>query len=226
MAGSTEPFSTPPSSSHNDKGHSTTTGLKGKLQKFADGRIVIEAKEILAAVRTDGLNASLTASCKRTQIGDVITVEQDDYSYSGRALPLSTLFLNVSDFPTQIPTGYHATGSRDVTASQFGKNDTEDEGTGTPKMGLVQTNSEVFGASVKTSIMKSLFGPNWDQNGKRLTALAEIYFKDTNRVARVPLVDIGPGESIKAEVDLTWSSDQFLGTTGHASVRYRVLIPS
>jgi len=93
-------------------------------------------------------------------------------------------------------------------------------------MGLIQTNSEVFGASVKTSIMKSLFGPHWHQNGKRLMALAEIYFKDTKRVARVPLVDIGPGESIKAEVDLTWASDQFLGTNGQASVRYRVLIPN
>jgi len=100
MAGSTEPFSTPPSSSHNDNGHSTTTGLQGTLQKFADGQIVIEARESLKAVRTDGLSASLTAYCKRIQIGDVITVVQDDYSYIGRALPLSMLFLNASDFPT------------------------------------------------------------------------------------------------------------------------------
>ena len=45
-------------------------------------------------------------------------------------------------------------------------------------------------------------------------------------MVRVPLVEIGPGESIPAEVDLTWACDQFLGTQGQAPVRYRILLPS
>ena len=93
-------------------------------------------------------------------------------------------------------------------------------------MGLVQTNSEVFGASVKVSIMKDIFGADWRNNEKRLTAMIEVYFASAKRMVRVPLVDIGPGEAITAEVDLTWACDQFLGTRGGANVRYRLLLPS
>jgi hypothetical protein len=220
----TEDFSTPPSDSADANGESHTTGLHGTKRTLDDGTIIIEAREILTASRTDGLNGRLTATWKSVQKGDVITVDQDNYSYKARPLPPATLFLKIDDFPATLPPGFTATAIREVTASQFGKNDHEDEGTGSPDMGLVQTNSEVLGASVKVSIMEEEFGPNWRHNAKRLSTLAEVYFPHSKRLVRVPLVDIGPGETIKAEVDLTWASDQFLKTGGQASVRYRLLI--
>ena len=93
-------------------------------------------------------------------------------------------------------------------------------------MGTVQTNSEVFGASIKVSKMVENFGENWRRNPRRLSALLEVHSAKTGRRVQVPLVDVGPGEEIPAEVDLTWACDQFLGTKGQGEVSYRLLIPS
>jgi hypothetical protein len=224
--GKPKPFSTKPSASSNENGHSKTKGLQGTIQKFDDGSTVIEATEALSAFRADGLNATLTAFCRRVQQGDIITVEQRNYSYKNRQLPLSMLFLNLTGIPAEVPAGFQPSAIRSVTASQFGKNDTQDEGTGSPTMGLIQTNSEVFGASVKVSVMASIFGADWRHNDKRLNAMIDVYFPDKQKMVRVPLVDIGPGEAIRAEVDLTWACDQFLGTKGQADVQYRLLLPS
>jgi hypothetical protein len=103
MTEANKPFSTEPSSSGNANGSSTTTGLSGTEQTLADGRVMIEASEKLTATRADGLDDSLTASCTRTQTGDVIVVEQRNYSYTGRELPPSKLYLNLSDFPPDLP---------------------------------------------------------------------------------------------------------------------------
>jgi hypothetical protein len=96
-------------------------------------------------------------------------------------------------------------------------------------MKIIQTNSEVYGASIKASAMARVFGPSWRTNPKRLDALIDILFPKQNRAVRVPLVDIGPHEDTASrqypEVDLTWASDQFLGTKGKADVQYRVLLP-
>ena len=73
--------------------------------------------------------------------------------------------------------------------------------------------------------MAAVFGPSWGTNGKRLRALVEVFFPAKSRLVRVPLVDIGPGERIRAEVDLTWACDQSFGTQGQADVMYRVLVP-
>lgn len=227
--GSPQPFSTPASASGNDYGHSTTTGLQGTLQKFDDGSIVIEATENLKADRTGGMQGSLTASCRRVQRGQATTVHQVSYSYKNRLLSDSTLLTDVSDFSSlPVPTGFQVTSVRSVKATQFGKNDREDEGTGSPDMGLIQTNSEVFGGSVKISVMATIFGASWKTNTKRMAAMIDILFPGKKRIARVPLVDVGPGENAlsHAEVDLTWACDQFLGTQGGATVQYRILIPS
>jgi hypothetical protein len=223
--GNPTPFTTKPSSSSNENGHSQTSGLNGTSQEYDDGSVVIEATESLSAVRKGGLDAKLTAQWRQVQKGDVFNVQQRNYSYKNRDLPDSTLFRNIGDIPSAVPSGFQATDVRAVVASQFGKNDHEDEGTGSPDMGLIQTNSEVFGASVKVSIMKSVFGDEWDKNDKRLGTLADVYFPGKKRMVRVPLVDVGPGESIEAEVDLTWASDRFLGTDGQADVTYRLLVP-
>ena len=43
-------------------------------------------------------------------------------------------------------------------------------------MGLIQTNSEIFGASVKVSVMKKIFGRHWYKNDKRLASMIEVCF--------------------------------------------------
>jgi len=76
--------------------------------------------------------------------------------------------------------------------------------------------------------MKSIFGANWRHNAKRLAAMIDVLFPNKSRMVRVPLVDVGPAENLPshAEVDLTLAVDQFLGTQGQATVRYRILVPS
>lgn len=224
--GDPSPFSTPPSASGNAYGHSKTKGLQGSIQKYDDGSIVVDATEALTASRVDGLDENLTAVCRRVKRGDTTLVEQLNYSYRGRALPVATLLENCVSLPSKAPDGFVATGVRAGRASQFGKNDHEDEGTGSPIMGLIQTNSEVFGGSIKMSIMADVFGANWRNDTRRLSALIEIHFSATKRLVRVPLVDLGPAETVLAEVDLTWACDQFLGTQGQADVVYRILLPS
>lgn len=223
--GPPQKFETQKSSSHNSGGNSTTSGLSGTLQAFDDGSIVIDATEALCASRTGQFqNRTLVASQRRVERGGVIEVEQQNYSYGGRTLPTATAWRHSADFPPA-PPGFSATDVRDVTASQFGKNDTQDEGTGSPRMGLVQTNSEVFGASIKVTAMERVFGAGWASDPRRLGALIEVHRAANSRLVRVPLVDLGPAEQVRAEVDLSWACDQFLGTAGQAKVRYRVLIP-
>jgi hypothetical protein len=226
--GSSQPFSTKPSASGNNRGSSTTTGLTGTTQKLDDGSVVTEATEALTAKRTDGLNASLAASCRRVTQDNTTLVHQLNYSYKQRTLSDSTLVTNVNSLSLAIPPGFQPTPVRGVKATQFGKNDRQDEGTGSPDMGLIQTNSEVFGGSVKVSVMVQIFGASWRSNSKRLGAMIDVFFPARKCMIRVPLVDVGPGELAPshAEVDLTWASDQFLGTRGGATVSYRILVPS
>jgi hypothetical protein len=226
--GDPQPFKTPASASGNDDGASTTTGLNGTLQKFDDGSTVIEATENLTARRTGGFSGSLTASCRRVQKGDTTIIHQVNYSYRQRVLADATAMTGVPGFSLAVPNGFQPTAVKQAKATQFGKNDHSDEGTGSPDMGLIQTNSDVFGGSVKISVMEQIFGANWRTNNKRLGAMIDVFFAPKKRMVRVPLVDVGPGEHAKshAEVDLTLASDQFLGTSGLAVVQYRILVPT
>jgi hypothetical protein len=225
--GDPKPFKTKASASGNHRGNSNTSGLDGTEQQFDDGSTVIEATEELSATRVGegGFSKSLAASCRMVTKDDVKTIEQTNYCYSGRKLPVGMFFLKSNGIPPDVPAGFRATPVRVVIASQFGKNDHDDEGTGTPLMGIVQTNSEIAGASIKVSKMEDNFGEKWKTNPQRLVTLIEIQSNKTRRRVRVPLVDVGPAEEILAEVDLTWACDQFLGTTGHGEVSYRLLIP-
>jgi hypothetical protein len=225
--GDPKPFTTKPSESGDTNGTSSTSGLNGTEQAFDDGSTVIEATEELSATRagSGGFSKSLVASCRRVTRDDITTIEQTNYCYRPRTLPVATFFLESSGIPSDVPAGFRATPVRVVIASQFGKNDRDDEGTGTPAMCFVQTNSEIAGGSIKISKMVENFGANWDKNPQRLVTLIEVHSNKTGRRVRVPLVDVGPGEGILAEVDLTWACDQFLGTQGHGEVSYRLLIP-
>ena len=224
--GEAKPFSTGAASSHNANGSSTTTGLRGTIETFDDGTIVTDAVEHLRATRRDGLDSSLVGHWRRVQKGNTFAIRQEGYSYTGRRLPDGSLFLEVAAIPANAPPGFTATEVKTVKATQFGKGDNQDEGTGSPTMGTIQTNSEVVGGSVKISIMAAVFGSDWRHNDKRLDAMIEVFFRSSRRMVRVPLVDIGPGEQAPshAEVDLTLACDQFLKTEGLATVDYRLLL--
>jgi N-acetylmuramoyl-L-alanine amidase len=224
--GASTPFETRPSPSGNKNGHSLTSGLRGTKQEYSDGTSVIEATEALRADRLGGWHGTLTAFQRRFEKDGVITIEQRNYSYRNRQLPTAVAWRQLAAFPA-VPDGFSATDIRNVAASQFGKEDHEDEGTGSPIMGLIQTNSEVFGVSLKASVLARVFGPGWRMNATRLDALIEVLFR--HRLVRVPLVDVGPHEDTPRrrypEVDLTWACDQFLNTRGQANIEYRVLLP-
>jgi hypothetical protein len=225
--GDTAPFTTSPAHSGNDNGSSETTGLTGTTRQFDDGTIVTDATEQLKARRRDGLNQSLSARWRRVQKGNTFAIRQQNYSYGGRSLPDGMLFLDHDGLPNSTPDGFTATEPRTVIATQFGKGDKQDEGTGSPIMGTVQTNSDVVGASVKVSVMAQMFGDDWRHDDRRLRALIEVFFAKSRRMVRVPLVDLGPAENAPshAEVDLTLGCDKFLVTQGKATVQYRLLLP-
>ena len=101
-------------------------------------------------------------------------------------------------------------------ATYFGKFDNIDEGTGSPLWGTVQTNSSVFGVSLKRRRLldEGLAIEDADKvlrpTTKGLRAMVEVYYAKTGRMARLPLVDVGPSPSIKAVVDLTVAATAFL----------------
>src|ERR1044071_1483730 len=102
-AGPPTPFATPASSSQGQHGHSKTSGLNGSRQKFDDGSFVIEATEELSAVRDNELDSSLIATWRQQGKGNVIDVQQTNYSYKNRVLPPVTLFTNLNDIPAEVP---------------------------------------------------------------------------------------------------------------------------
>src|SRR6266436_2391872 len=133
-------FHTAGAHSGNENGTSRTSGLKGTSQKYNDGTVVTDATEQLNATRIDGLDSSRTGHWRRVQKGNTYAIRQEHYSYKGRNLPDGTLFLDLDGIPTATPEGFTATAVKTVKATQFGKGDGEDEGTGSPTMGTIQTN--------------------------------------------------------------------------------------
>src|SRR6266508_1134166 len=101
-------------------------------------------------------------------------------------------------------------------ATFFGKGDKEDEGTGSPAFGTVQTNSSVFGISLKRRRLLDEELATEDDDGslhpseKGLRARVEVFFPDTRRLVRLPLVAEGPGPRINAIADLTFAATVFL----------------
>jgi peptidoglycan hydrolase-like protein with peptidoglycan-binding domain len=206
------PFTTPPTSSStsNGKGASTTTGLSGQIFQTSDGAEVTDAVETLTAKR-DGhaLGTPRTVRQIRTRRGNVTTVHQPDYCWGTRTLPDAELVENAEALD----------GKPDVfsgRATFFGKSDNVDEGTGTPIFGLVQTNSSVYGISLKRARLIAEGLATQDSNGslvptqKGVDAKVEIFFPDTGKLVRLPLVDVGPAVSINAIADLTVAASVFL----------------
>jgi hypothetical protein len=109
-------------------------------------------------------------------------------------------------------------------STQFGKVDDQDGGTGSEYFCVVQTCSDVWGCSVTKTILKRWFGDKYWENAARLTALVEVYHPKTCRYGKVPLVDVGPGETVPsgAKIDLSFAFDEYLGTQGKSRVHFRL----
>jgi hypothetical protein len=213
-AASANDFSTPAAHSRtkDGKGGSATTGLDGKSREPTPGIEIIEAVETLTAFR-DGksLGQPRTVRQVRTKNAGTTVVEQAEYCWDKRSLPSAELV----DVSQGLGGG---SGVFKGKATFFGKGDTEDEGTGGTVFGRVQTDSSVFGASLKKARLLEL-GLVTEKKGvlhptdKGLRALVEVFFPDTGRLARLPLVDIGPGNAGVARTavaDLTVAATAFL----------------
>jgi hypothetical protein len=221
---SSEKFTTPAASSRtqNGKGGSTTTGLSGKLFEPSPGVEVIDATETLSAFR-DGhaLGPPRTVRQVRTKKNGTTVVEQADYCWGKRTLPSAELVDNHPGFGDD----------RSVFAGKatfFGNSDPEDEGTGTGVFGTVQTDSSVFGVSLKKAQLIAEKLMTEDKNhvlrptDKGLHAIVEVFFPTTGRLARLPLVDIGPGTTGAAKTaiaDLTVSATAFLQTRTEKEIK-------
>lgn len=198
---------------------SNTTGLRGRETSFSDGTIIIDAQETLSAIRGPKNFGTKIVQQRRVRRGNIQTVQQGQYCWLSRELPNAVLVEDFSGFPADV----QVVGAK---ATQFGKKDSQDEGTGSELLKVVQTNSDVFGASLKVSRLVATFGAPLSKSTQLLNAYVEIFNPDSQsrRFARVPIVDVGPGENQPAEIDLTLALDQFLKTDGSAHVLFRIVV--
>lgn len=231
---STIQSSTPPHSGKYKEGSSSTSGSSIETTTYSDGTIISLYQEKLRAVR-DGKELKTADGKKvmearqiRVKQGNQTWVEMSAYcwdqkvnsTWPRRELPVAHLIENHTGFPAgaEVISAY---------ATRFGKFDPQDEGTGSPAHGTVQTNSDVIAASVKKSRLVAFLGmsfPKILENPTLLWSLrVEVYYAKTGRFARVPLGDVGPGESIEAELDLTMALSDFLGGTGKNKMSFRLV---
>jgi hypothetical protein len=212
-----KPFSTDSSHGSFRGSSSNTTGLTGTETSFSDGTVVIDAKETLTAIRGSTDFGSKTASQHRLKQGNTQTVQSAEYCWLARVLPDTLLVEHFNGFPSDVQ---FVSGK----ATQFGKRDSEDEGTGSEFLKVTQTNSDVFGVSLKRSRLVATFGSDLRNSAQLLAASVEIFNPLSGRFARVPIVDVGPAEHLSAEIDLTLALDQFLKTNGSAQVQFRIVV--
>jgi len=215
-AQSTTPLKPDPTSGAFHGNSSSTTGLVGTAKTFADGTVVKDGTETLTAVRRRSLGSKPVQQV-RTKKGAVEVVQQADYCWQQRRLSDAILVENFPGFP---PGTSFTTGK----ATEFGKHDKTDEGTGSEFLKVVQTNSEVFGCSLKQSILAAAFGTPLGSKPDLLRAQVEIFNPAKKTFARVPIVDVGPAEHLEAVIDLTFQLDRFLGTEGSAKVQFRIVV--
>lgn len=213
---STMPLQPDPTSGSFHGNSSHTTGLQGTETIYVDGTVVRDGTETLTAVRGGNLGPKAVKQV-RTKKGGVELVQQAGYCWQQRQLSDAILVENFTGFPA---------GTKFVNgkATEFGKHDNTDEGTGSELLKVVQTNSEVFGCSLKQSILAAAFGTPLGSKPDLLRAQVEIFNPAKKTFARVPIVDVGPREDLEAVIDLTFRLDKFLGTDGSAKVQFRIVV--
>ena len=196
------------------KGWAKTSGIRGPSQNSPDGAVVLTGEETLEAMRGSKHYGPLVARQRRVILAGVHEIEQDGYCLDGRKPPNARF---VENHPAL--TG---PGVRNGYSTRFGKSDDMDEGTGSQHFGIPQTCSEICGCSVRGSILTKWLGEQYTTDPRRLTAMVEVYFPRKRRYARLPLIDVGPAETARADIDLSWAADQFLGADGGDDVTFRL----
>jgi peptidoglycan hydrolase-like protein with peptidoglycan-binding domain len=212
------PFATKSSKGKFQKDSSETTGSSGQILRMSDGTEIATAAEDLHAVREGKDLGRLTATQRRVRKGNITTIRQNGYAYKGREFRVVRIEEKFDGFDGN-------SGVEKVKATRFGKFDKQDGGTGSGAENIVQTNSDVWGASVKRSRLERVFGKPFKQlagSAELLNAMVEVFNEKTGKFARVPLVDVGPREDLEAELDLTFSVDEHLGNEGSARVLFRI----
>jgi len=224
----TETYQTPASKVSYNGNKSSTSGSTVQKVTYSDGTIVEHFVETLSAERGGKKLGTKTAMQTRVtkqnhtwaEMGNYCWNLRVDLNWPPRDLPLAEL---ISEFPG-FPAG---SGAENVKTTRFGKSDSQDEGTGSPVHGTVQSNSDVLGASVKKSRLEKFFKLPWQQLYFRHDLLwslrVEVFNPATGRFARVPLVDVGPAEGLTAELDLTLSLSDWLGGTGSNQMDFRLI---
>lgn len=220
--------STDPSTGSYHGNSSKTTGSQIESVLYDDGTRVDRYVETLTAKRDGKSLGSKIATQTRVTKANHTWIEMSNYCWNqkvdtgwpDRDLPLAELIDNFPGFQT-------GSGSQKVKTTRFGKFDPIDEGTGSPVHGTVHTNSDVLAASVKKSRLEKFFGLPWSQLYLRHDLLwslrVEVYNPESKRFARVPLGDVGPSESLPAELDLTWSLSEWLKGTGSNMMDFRLI---
>ncbi len=211
----TRTFSTGAASGSHNGNSSKTSGMKSVEQTFSDGTVVTEGSEKISAKRDNKNLGPQVASQTILRVGNISRVEQTGYSYADRNLPVVWLFEQFEGFKSN-------SGVHKVKASHFGKNDPIDEGTGSPWAGVIQTNSEVFGVSLPKKHQQKLFGEKPWENPDTFKATVDVFNPASLRMARVPIVDVGPSPNANAKIDLTMRLDNFLGGDGMTPVHFKV----
>jgi hypothetical protein len=160
--------------------------------------VTVEADEELKARRGGSSLGEKTVRQIRETKQDITRVSQPDYCWGKRQLPDAILEENAGGLSGAVMISGEAT--------YFGKYDSADEGTGTPAFEIVQTNSSVFGVSLPQAVLvkhglAKVVNRRLRATAKGLAAQIEVYVPKKKRLAKLPLVDVGP--STKAVADLT-----------------------
>ncbi len=206
-----------PSEGHFLGNFSKTTGLVGTETTFSDGTVIRDGTETLTARRGGKDLGSKTVRQIRTIRDGIHVIQQAGYAWQTHALTDAVLMDQFVGFP---PGTSFTTGK----ATEFGKHDNTDEGTGSELLKVVQTNSEVFGCSLKQSILASAFGTPLRTKRDLTKAQVEIFNPRNGKFARVPIVDVGPAERLEAVIDLTFALDKYLETHGSGQVQFRIVV--
>lgn len=218
-------FRTAPASSstRDGRGRSSTSGLSGLQRESADV-VVVQAEEKLEAMREGRPLGRRNARQSRETRDGVTNVRQEGYAWGQRVrpvLPDAVLMDDSEGFESRA-----ATWKGEV--SYFGKFDPEDEGTGSPVFGTVQTNSSLFGISLPKPVLLEfglvvMEGRELRATPKGLSALIEVYVPSARRLVRLPLVDVGPAPRLRRPADLTVAAAAWLAEADESAARgYRL----
>ncbi len=119
--------------------------------------------------------------------------------------------------------GFISRGYRTGLATTFGFNDPMDSGYG--RWGDRTNNTTLNGVALPREVLAGLFGPGGAGDKNWHGRMIEVVNTLTGAVAKLPIVDIGPGKGPQSRgvvIDLTEGAKRLLGANGLTPIAYRV----